>query len=54
MENNGVIAPNFKGFMVDIIVANWNAIQIIYGNAKKEDHMEDRKKTCQFYWTQSM
>ena len=54
METNGVVEPNFKGFMADSAQANWNAVRIIYGNGKKEDRMVDWERTCQFHWTQSM
>jgi hypothetical protein len=54
MERNGVVEPNFKGFIADIAQANWNAVRVIYGNGKKEDRIDDRERTCQFHWTQSM
>ena len=54
MERNGVVHTNFKGFMADSAQANWNAVRVIYGNGKKEDRMDDRERTCQFHWTQSM
>jgi hypothetical protein len=54
MERNGVVDTNFKGFMADNAHANWNAVWVIYGNGKKEDRMDDRERTCQFHWTQSM
>ena len=54
MERNGVVDTNFKGFMADSAQANWNAVRVIYGNGKKEDRMDDRERTCQFHWTQSM
>jgi hypothetical protein len=54
MKRNGVVHTNFKDFMADNVQANWNAVRVIYGNGKKEDRMDDREKTCQFHWTQSM
>ena len=54
MERNDVVEPNFKGFMADSVQVNWNAVRVIYDNGKKEDRMDDREITCQFYWTQSM
>jgi hypothetical protein len=51
MERNGVVNPNFKGFMADSAQANWNAVRIIYDNGKKDDRMDDRERTCQFHWT---
>jgi len=54
MERNGVVHTNFKGFIADSAQANWNAVWVIYGNGKKEDRMDDRERTCQFHWTQSM
>jgi hypothetical protein len=54
MKRHGVEKPNFKGFMADSAQANWNAVRVVYGNGNKEDQMEDRERTCQFHWTQSM
>ncbi len=34
MANNGVSNPNFKGFMVDNVQANWNDVRIIYGSGE--------------------
>ena len=54
MKRNGVVKPNFKGFMAASAQAKWNAIWVIYGNKEKEDRVDDRERTCQFHWTQSM
>jgi hypothetical protein len=43
MANNGVPNPNFKGFMIDNAHANWNAIQIVYGNGNESEPMVDKK-----------
>ena len=40
--------------MADNAQANWNAVQVVYGNDKKEDRIDDRKRTCLFHWAQSM
>jgi hypothetical protein len=54
MANNGVPNPNFKGFMTDSTQANWNAIQIAYGNKDPSEPMVDRERTCFFHCSQSM
>jgi hypothetical protein len=54
MARHNVAKPQFKGFMADSAQANWNAVRIIYGSGNKEEPMEDRERTCQFHWTQSM
>jgi len=45
MSNNDVPNPNFKGFMVDNVQANWNAVWIIYGNEDPSEPMVNRKQT---------
>jgi hypothetical protein len=42
MANNGVPNPNFKGFMVDNVHANWNIIWIVYGSGDPSELMVDR------------
>jgi hypothetical protein len=43
MRKNGVENPNFKGFMADSAQANWNAVQIVYGNGDAKVPMENRE-----------
>jgi hypothetical protein len=54
MANNGVLNPNFKGFMVDNAQANWNIVQIVYGCGDLGELMVDRERTYFFHWNQSM
>jgi hypothetical protein len=42
MANNGVPNPNFKGFMVDNVQANWNDVQIIYGSRYASEPMVNK------------
>jgi hypothetical protein len=49
MANNGVPNPNFKGFMIDNVRANWNTIQIIHGSKNLSELMVDRERTCFFH-----
>lgn len=51
---NGVLNPNFAGFMADTAQANWNAVRIVYGTGKAEDKMVERERTCDFHWVQSL
>jgi hypothetical protein len=46
MKKNGVEKPNFKGFMADSVQANWNAVQIVYGNGDSKVPMENQERTC--------
>jgi len=43
MSRNGVDYPNFKGFMADSAIANWNAIRIVYGTGSANEKMENRE-----------
>jgi len=43
MANNGVPNPNFKGFVANIIQANWNVVWIVYGNGDLNELMVDRE-----------
>ena len=54
IKRHGVDMPYFKGFMADSAQANWNAVRVVYGSGNKEERMDDRERTCQFHWTQSM
>jgi hypothetical protein len=42
MANNGVLGPNFKGFMADNVQANSNVVQIIYGSGDPSELMVDK------------
>jgi len=46
MARQGLHHPNFKGFMADSAMANWNAVRIVYGNGKANEKMENRERTC--------
>jgi len=46
MSRHGVDHPNFKGFMADSAMANWNAVRIVYGNGCAEDKMQNQERTC--------
>jgi len=48
MVRNCVPNPNFKGFIVDITQANWNAIWIVYGSGDPSDPRVDREWNCFF------
>jgi len=39
MLKKGVPNPNFKGFMVDIPQANWNAMWIMYGSGDPSEYI---------------
>ena len=46
MRRHGVENPNFKGFMADSAMVNWNAVCIVYGNGSTNVEMENRERTC--------
>jgi hypothetical protein len=46
MQRQGVANTNFKGFMADSAMANWNAVRIVYGSGSANVEMEDRERTC--------
>jgi hypothetical protein len=50
MAKNGVENTNFKGFMVDIAHANWNAVRIVYGIGESKVPIENHECICLFYW----
>jgi len=52
MFKHEYIEPNFKGFMVDITQASWNAVKIVYGSGDATIRMVDKERTCLFHWTQ--
>jgi hypothetical protein len=54
MARHGVDHPNFKGFMADSAMANWNAVRIVYGSGSANDQMENRERTCLLHWTTSL
>jgi hypothetical protein len=54
MTRHGIDHPNFKGFMADSAMANWNAVRIVYGNGSANDKMENRERTCLLHWTTSL
>ncbi len=41
--------PNFKGFMVDNVQANWNAFKIIYDFGDMSVRMVNKEHTCLFH-----
>ncbi len=43
ITNNGVLNPNFKGFMVNSAQANWNDVQIVYGSENASEPMVNRE-----------
>jgi hypothetical protein len=45
--------PNFKGFMVDNVKANWNMVKIVYGSEDPFVKIVDKEQTCLFHYTQS-
>ena len=54
MHRHGVESPNFKGFMADSAMANWNAVRIVYGNGSANVEMENRERTCLLHWSTSL
>ena len=46
MHRHGVENPNFKGFMANSAIANWNAVRIVYGSGSANVEMENRERTC--------
>ena len=46
MSRHGVENPNFKGFMADSAMANWNALRIVYGSGSAHEVMDNRERTC--------
>ena len=41
MHRHGVESPNFKGFMADSAMANWNAVRIVYSSGSANVEMEN-------------
>ena len=54
MHCHGVENPNFKGFMADSAMANWNAVCIVYGSGSANVEMENRERTCLLHWSTSL
>jgi hypothetical protein len=54
MSQHGIEHPNFKGFMADSAMANWNAVRIVYGSGSAKDEMENRERTCLLHWSTSL
>jgi hypothetical protein len=46
VNKKGLGMPIFKGFMVDIVQANWNVVRIVYGIGDPMIMMVDKKHTC--------
>jgi hypothetical protein len=44
--------PNFKGFMVDNVEANWNFVIIIYSSRDMNVGMVEKEHTCLFHYIQ--
>ena len=51
MSRHGVENPNFKGFMADSAMANWNVVCIVYGSGSADKVMENRERTCLLHWS---
>jgi hypothetical protein len=49
MLKHGYVKPNFKGFMVDNVQANWNVVKIVYNSSDAIVRMVDKKPTCLFH-----
>jgi len=54
MARHYVDHPNFKGFMADSTIANWNAVHIVYGIGSTNDKMEIHEWTCLLHWSTSL
>ena len=54
MHCHGVANPNFKGFMADNAMANWNAVLIVYGSGSSNVEMEKCERTCLLHWSTSL
>ena len=54
MSRHGVENPNFKGFMADSAMANWNAVRIVYGSGSAHEVMDNRERTCLLHWSNSL
>jgi hypothetical protein len=54
MVKHGHLKPNFKQFMLDNALANWNVVKKIYDFRDASVIMVDKEYTCLFQWTQSL
>ncbi len=54
MQKYGFPKPNFKGFMVDNVQANWNVVQIVYGYGDSYVRMVDKECTYLFHENHSL
>ena len=54
MSQHGVLNPNFKGFMADSAMANWNAVRIVYSSGSAHEVMENCERTCYLHWSNSL
>jgi hypothetical protein len=53
MARHNIPKPKFKGFMVDNVQTNWNAVRVIYGSGDDTIPMKDQERMCLFHWAQS-
>jgi len=54
LEKHGLKNPNFKGFMVDNVQENFNAVQRIFGLEDAFVSTVNKEHTCLFHWIQWM
>ena len=54
MHRHGVRNPNFKGFMANSAMANWNAVRIVYGSGSANVEMMNRERTFLLHWGTSL
>ena len=54
MQRYGVPNPNFKEFMADSAMANWNVVCIVYGNGSANEEMKNCERTCLLHWSTSL
>ena len=54
MEKHSILNVNFCGFMADSAHANFNAVREIFGSGDKSQPMENKDRTCLFYWTMTL
>ena len=54
ISQHGVYNPNFKGFMADSAMANWNGVRIVYSSGSAHKVMENRERTCLLHWSNSL
>lgn len=52
MARHNLRNPKFKDFMAESTQANWNVVWIIYNSGDASFFMEEKKRTCLFYWTE--